>query len=194
MKLAAIDLDGTFLTPDKGISEYSGETLRLLKQAGTVIVICSGRPYYSIHRLFHDLPFDYACCMNGQYVTDQNGNVLMHKPDLNQEEIDELSALLDRYPVILSYSSGNAFFHTCSPKHKHSADFFNFIYEMYHRLADRNSYHSQMTPLSEVHISSCGKFCFSGMPWKLKGRSKIRWGFWKIDLRECGVIFIPKPV
>lgn len=56
-KLAAIDLDGTLLGPDREISPENFRAVQQLQQSGLHVVLASGRHYLNIHR--------YAAALSG---------------------------------------------------------------------------------------------------------------------------------
>ena len=44
IKLIALDLDGTLLTGEKKITEENKKAIKLAKENGIKVVICTGRP------------------------------------------------------------------------------------------------------------------------------------------------------
>jgi len=55
-KLAAIDLDGTLLGPDREISPANVRAVQQLQQAGVQVVLASGRHYHNMRRYAGSLP------------------------------------------------------------------------------------------------------------------------------------------
>lgn len=55
-KLAAIDLDGTLLGPDREIGHENAQAVRRLQQAGVEIVLASGRHHQNMRRYADALP------------------------------------------------------------------------------------------------------------------------------------------
>jgi Cof subfamily protein (haloacid dehalogenase superfamily) len=162
IQMIACDLDGTLLRPDKHLSPLTKETLRRVHEAGVLITICSGRPFYSVQRIFQGVPFDYACCGNGQSVYDHEGNALMVKPGLSAGQISELLTLMRSYPVMLNFSIGTHFYHTASRKHFVLIRFFEAVNAFVETVFRHHTFHRTVIPLEKVHIDSCEKFCFAG--------------------------------
>ncbi|WP_188205299.1 sugar-phosphatase [Desemzia incerta] len=98
IKLIAIDIDGTLLTPEKIISERVKETLLKAKEAGIKIVLSTGRPLPGATDYLTALELtnkgDYAITYNGALVQDtHSGEVLAnHTLDINDfHRIEEMS-------------------------------------------------------------------------------------------------------
>lgn len=186
IRLIACDLDGTLLTPDKRLSAFTIDTLKKVHSAGIRIVICSGRPLYSVQRIFDGVPYDYACCLNGQAVYDHKGNVLMMKDGLNKEQIDALLHLTARYPIVLNYSIGKNFYHSISPKCSLLSRFSSWCSRMVQKIVHHNSLFQTMVPFKEVRIESCEKFCYAGSYRTLKALAA------EIDPAVFGAVFVSK--
>lgn len=184
IRMIACDLDGTLLTPDKRLSPYTVDTLKKVHAAGCTIVLCSGRPFYSIQRIFKDVPFDYACCLNGQSVYDHDGRALMEKPGLTGSEIQDLLALTAEYPVILNYSIGTAFYHTVSPAYTAADKLISWISRIIH--PSRRSFIRRFIPFDQVKIDACEKFCYAGTYRTLQKLMK------EMDPAVYGAVFVSK--
>ena len=52
IRLVAIDLDGTLLSPDKTISPANKQALLDAEAAGVHVVICTGRPLSGVRPIF----------------------------------------------------------------------------------------------------------------------------------------------
>jgi Cof subfamily protein (haloacid dehalogenase superfamily) len=69
VQLAALDLDGTLLNPEKKISAEDEQTIREALSAGREIVIASGRPYFGLPlRKIAQMGIRYAITVNGAAV------------------------------------------------------------------------------------------------------------------------------
>ncbi|MFC0272014.1 Cof-type HAD-IIB family hydrolase [Metabacillus herbersteinensis] len=67
--LIALDLDGTLLTDNKTISEYSKEIIIKAREAGHVVCIATGRPFRSSSLYYDELNLDTPIVnFNGAYV------------------------------------------------------------------------------------------------------------------------------
>ncbi len=70
-KLIAFDLDGTLLKSDKTVSEQSILEINRLKDLGTKIVICTGRPKRTAENIIKDLGLtEFAIMYNGAFIYD----------------------------------------------------------------------------------------------------------------------------
>lgn len=97
IKLIALDLDGTLLTPEKTISEASKEMIRKAKEVGVKVVLCSGRPLLGIRRYLEELDLlgdgDYSITYNGGLVQRNSTSEVLSQKVLTYEQIKELYAL-----------------------------------------------------------------------------------------------------
>ncbi len=77
-KLAAIDLDGTLLGPDKTISEQNAEGVRRLSENGVQVIIASGRRHQNSIRFQRQLQLDgpIIACQGGLIRDGESGNVI----------------------------------------------------------------------------------------------------------------------
>ncbi|MCW6663029.1 Cof-type HAD-IIB family hydrolase [Aerococcaceae bacterium NML190073] len=78
IKLVAIDLDGTFLTDEKSITEENKRALQAAIAHGIKIVICTGRTLPGVRRFLQQLPF----FEEGDYIILQNGAATHALPGL----------------------------------------------------------------------------------------------------------------
>lgn len=186
ISLIACDLDGTLLTVDKRLSALTVDTLKKVHEKGIRIVICSGRPLYSVERLFDGVPYDYACCLNGQAVYDHDGHTLMMKNGLNREQIDHLLHLTAQFPVVLNYSIGRNFYHTVSPKCSLLSRFVNWCSRIYQQIVHHNNLFRMMVPFEEVKMDTCEKFCYAGSYRTLKALAS------RLDPEVYGAVFVSK--
>jgi len=77
-KLAAIDLDGTLLGPDKTISEQNVAAVGRLSQNGVKVIIASGRRHQNSVRFQRQLQLDgpIIACQGGLIRDGESGNVI----------------------------------------------------------------------------------------------------------------------
>ncbi|MBS2009711.1 MAG: HAD family hydrolase [Cyanobacteria bacterium SZAS TMP-1] len=57
-RLAAVDLDGTLLAPDKTIPQANVEAIRTLRALGCEVILASGRRHEDILPVYHELDLD----------------------------------------------------------------------------------------------------------------------------------------
>lgn len=164
IRLIALDLDGTLLQNHGTVSEEGIRVLKELRNRGIRIVIASGRPYYSIRRIFSEPLYDFAACSNGQVICDRDGNVLFREPDLNHEDIRFLMSSLRHFPMIMSFSENGIFHHTCAFRFRPFARLYHAVQDLWHRIRRIPVFPRPLTPLSQVCLAETGKLCFSSHP------------------------------
>ncbi|MBC8101099.1 MAG: HAD family phosphatase [Cytophagales bacterium] len=79
-RLAAVDLDGTLLGPDKSISAANAAAVRRLREAGVQVMLASGRRHENMLRYHRQLGL--SGCMvscNGALVQDAETNEVLHQ-------------------------------------------------------------------------------------------------------------------
>ena len=73
-KLVAIDMDGTLLSQDGGISAANKAAIRAATERGVKVVICSGRSYRSLRMFAESIgtraPGNYVIAFNGGMILD----------------------------------------------------------------------------------------------------------------------------
>ena len=77
-RLAAIDLDGTLLGPDKKISSMNAEAVRRLRDAGVEVIIASGRRHQNSLRFHRELGLKgpIIACQGGLTRNGETGEIL----------------------------------------------------------------------------------------------------------------------
>ncbi|WNS77826.1 Cof-type HAD-IIB family hydrolase [Domibacillus sp. DTU_2020_1001157_1_SI_ALB_TIR_016] len=87
MKLIAIDLDGTLLSPEMEITKENIEALRKAQSQGNIVMICSGRAPEDIQQILKK--YEISCPLAGS-----NGTVVQ----VNESVLESIS--LDRKDII----------------------------------------------------------------------------------------------
>ena len=100
IRMFVTDLDGTLLSRFSTLSDRAAEDLKKLKDNGIIVVICTGRPFYSVNRIIPEELYDYAICMNGQDIYLPNGRRHIRQPYLRKEQVEYLLSFLERYPLV----------------------------------------------------------------------------------------------
>jgi Cof subfamily protein (haloacid dehalogenase superfamily) len=77
-RLAAVDLDGTLLGPDKTISEQNAAAVRMLNENGAQVIIASGRRHQNSIRFQRQLQLKgpIIACQGGLIRDGESGNVI----------------------------------------------------------------------------------------------------------------------
>lgn len=93
-KLLVLDLDGTLTNSEKKISSKTKETLLKAQEAGTIIVLASGRPTYGIVPLADELQLDkfggYILSYNGGEIINWKSKEMLHAVLLDREVLPYL--------------------------------------------------------------------------------------------------------
>lgn len=87
IRLVAIDLDGTLLSPDKTISPANKQALLDAEAAGVNVVICTGRPLSGVRPIFEEIAFK----SNHSYSVINNGCTTVKSSDWSVISYDALS-------------------------------------------------------------------------------------------------------
>ena len=87
IRLIAIDLDGTLLSPDKTISPANKQALLEAEAAGVHVVICTGRPLSGVRPIFEEIGFE----SNHSYSVINNGCTTVNSSDWSVISYDALS-------------------------------------------------------------------------------------------------------
>lgn len=169
IKLTAFDLDGTLLSTFGALSQQASDTLRQLRAQGVVVVISSGRPFYSVQNIIPDDCYDYASCMNGQDIYCCSTREHLIKPDLSEEEKAHLVSYLDQFRMMMECAIDNQGYYLASKKHASFVQFFQNMNALRHKLAHRK-YYPQIASFdsSITKDTAIGKFCFCSYPFILK--------------------------
>ncbi len=77
IRLIAIDMDGTLLTPDHQISPVVKSAIHKAQARGITVVLASGRPYIGIQRYIAELGLDKP----GQFCISYNGALVQRAED-----------------------------------------------------------------------------------------------------------------
>lgn len=93
-KILFTDLDGTLLTTDKTISDYTRDVLAQWQQAGHKLAFCSGRAIDSVaavkESLHLDFPGMYLIGYNGGQIYDYDRKETLYKIALTLEQVDHI--------------------------------------------------------------------------------------------------------
>ena len=83
IKLIALDLDGTTLSPDSTVTPVTHDTILQAIDHGIEIVICTGRSNTELHEIYEQLPpIRYYICGNGCKIYDHEQKTDIYKTEL----------------------------------------------------------------------------------------------------------------
>lgn len=95
IKLIALDMDGTTLSPDLTISQENRQAILAAQSAGIEVVIATGRSFVEasdpVRHVGLDLPY---ICLNGAEVRDQAGK-LLSATHLFENDVPKITSILD---------------------------------------------------------------------------------------------------
>ena len=95
--LISLDLDGTLLTSDKEISEFTKNYLKDLANDGSIIVLNSGRPLRALTPYSNLLGIDnLIICYNGQLIYDPKTKKNIFDKPFKKEDIRKILSKCDK--------------------------------------------------------------------------------------------------
>ena len=95
IRLVAIDMDGTILSPDHSISTKNKEAILEAQENGIEVVIATGRSYPEAYEPIHGAGLNPSfICINGAEVRDKHGK-LISETHIMEEDISKVTAILD---------------------------------------------------------------------------------------------------
>lgn len=95
IKLIAIDMDGTILSPELTISERNRQAILAAQSDGIEVMIATGRSYVEAFDPVQEAGLDLAyICLNGAEVRDRSGNIL-DATHLSKNDIPKITSILE---------------------------------------------------------------------------------------------------
>ena len=93
LKMLATDLDGTLLNSQLQLSERNRKSLQELKEQGTHVVLCTGRPFNGMSHLIDSIGLDgddYTISYNGSLVQSCDRTKVLHQADIAASDFKHL--------------------------------------------------------------------------------------------------------
>jgi Cof subfamily protein (haloacid dehalogenase superfamily) len=101
IRIIALDLDGTLLNSQKGLSKANAEALAYAAGKGVAVVPTTGRFFGMMPEVVRSLPFvRYAITINGAQVYDRERDEAIVREEIPVERAMAIMRLLDGYDVI----------------------------------------------------------------------------------------------
>lgn len=101
IKLIALDLDGTLLTTEKKLTDYSRKVLTKAIDQGCEVVVASGRPISAIPKELVDFPgMRYMVTANGARIVDLKEKKTLYENLLPVETAEKVLDVLSQYDDI----------------------------------------------------------------------------------------------
>lgn len=101
-KILATDLDGTLLNSQLQLSDVNKSALRVLKEKGVHVVLCTGRPFNGMAHLIDEIGLDekdYTISYNGSLVQTCDGKTILHQANLSPTDFYHLSLFFAQYDL-----------------------------------------------------------------------------------------------
>lgn len=98
-KAVMIDLDGTLLTDDKKITDYSRQILTILYEKGIKIIIATGRGLSRAKQLTAKLDFDKIILANNGATVESSSNIKKEDLTLEYNVVERLTTLAQEYGI-----------------------------------------------------------------------------------------------
>ena len=163
IRLFATDLDGTLFSTLGSPSKYTADILKRLRAQGVIVVLSSGRPYYSLSRSVSEDLYDYASCMNGQDIYIPASRKHIRKKELSADDVNTLRSLFKRYPLIMNAATEDKSVYICSPLMSAAYFFRDLPRNVCRFLTKRPFVHREISSsLKALDGKPAGKICFSG--------------------------------
>ena len=112
IKLIALDLDGTLMSPDHvTVSNGNKAALRAAHEAGAKIAVATGRTLSIFGNVCEQVPeIDYILYSNGAAVFDRRNNRVLHAHALDKATCTQLLDFLDAFPAFIElYAGGQSY-------------------------------------------------------------------------------------
>lgn len=106
IKLIAIDVDGTLVTPLKRLTKKNKAAIKRAKDHGLTITLVSGRPFTGLYPLLEELELtgvnSYSVCQNGSYIFDNKDQKPIESMGQGPNELITVDKMLDGYKLELA--------------------------------------------------------------------------------------------
>lgn len=100
IRLVALDLDGTLLDRQGLISNATRQTIQQVRRGGVKVVLCTGRPFYSLAPLLSQLELtgagEYVISFNGALLSDAQGEQVLFAEPLSFEDYQAIKSLSEQ--------------------------------------------------------------------------------------------------
>lgn len=110
-KLIAMDFDGTLLTTDKKVTDYTKKVLLELKQLNYIIVGVTARTLDSVKSVANINVFDYLILNNGGYIYDIKNNSGEYQEIISRKDYTSITEQLKDLSKRIDYCSKNFYYY-----------------------------------------------------------------------------------
>lgn len=101
IKMIGLDLDGTLLTSNKELTEYTIEILKRAIEEGIIVLVATGRPYTGIPEQLRKFPgMRYALTSNGARIIDTWENKVLIEKLFPVDSAKKALEIFDKYDTL----------------------------------------------------------------------------------------------
>ncbi|MFC7394798.1 Cof-type HAD-IIB family hydrolase [Scopulibacillus cellulosilyticus] len=98
LKLIALDMDGTLLSPEKHISQENINAIKKKQSQGDIVMICSGRAPEDIKQILNKYGLDCPLAGSNGTVLEIDSKIL-ESVSMNREDVEEIAQKLDNEQI-----------------------------------------------------------------------------------------------
>lgn len=153
IRLVALDLDGTLLDCDGLISKATCQTIQQVRRGGVKVVLCTGRPFYSLAPLLKQLELtgaeEYVISFNGALLSDAQGEQILFAQPLSFEDHQTLKSLSERLQLAYHVQSQKGIYTSNTTIDPHTAYDSHLNQAPIHCVADA---HFQQLPIYKMML------------------------------------------
>ena len=134
--IIAMDLDETLLNSGGNISNYTLQTLKIVKDLNCILAISTARGYGSCMEIANQINADFACCHAGNMIADKEGNVI-YKNGFSKQQVAEFIEVFSKFSKYFIVDSDMNLF---GGDNGEFAKSWNVVYCETIELLDKNAY------------------------------------------------------
>ena len=159
-RAAVFDMDGTLLDHRSVLRTSTCAALSFLRAHGIRVIICSGRPLYSLKQIVPGGIADCLCACNGQTVYYPDKDLTLSEPFLTYEDLKTITSRKSRMPVIYTTADDSRSVQWTRGRAKTSAWLYDRAYETLLRMQGWD--HRSVTLLTDdPPVDSAAKICIA---------------------------------
>lgn len=141
IRLLALDIDGTILTREKQLTDRTKSAIEAATDAGIVVALVTGRPYYGIpDELMSLRGLGYIISSNGAVTTDLRQSRVLRTANLNPEYALEIISVPRAYDLVYAVFMNGIGYSELEPFDRHIRMIDNTGIETYIRKSRRITY------------------------------------------------------
>lgn len=104
IKLIAIDIDGTLIDKDHGVSDENIKAIRYAEEKGVLVTLCTGRMFSSVYDIALLLKLNAPVIfMNGALIKNPVTGEVFKNLTIGEDKIPEILRVLEKYRVLPNF-------------------------------------------------------------------------------------------